>query len=113
MGVPSRAIATAAESGAAGTHKRGKHRLDAAAQPEIGVPDNTRGDPGLAAVSAGAYRRHPVHEFGFADRAHLDRTGVAVHRVGLHEYRCNNLVPATGISPQVLPHLPPSPPPPT
>ena len=72
-------MANSAESVAAGTHKRGKHRLDTAAQRQIGVTDDTGGDPSLAAVAAGAYRRHPVDEFGFADRAHLDRTGVPVH----------------------------------
>src|SRR5262249_51642479 len=44
----------------------------------------------------------------FADRAHLDRTGVAVHRVGLHEYRCNNVVAGTGISQEVVQHVAPS-----
>jgi tripartite-type tricarboxylate transporter receptor subunit TctC len=77
--------ANSAKSVAAGTQKRGKHRLDAAARRQISVPDNTGGDLGLAAVSAGAYRRHPVHEFGFADRAHLDRTRVPVHRVRLRD----------------------------
>src|SRR6266566_6674316 len=101
-------MASAAESLAAGTHKRSKHRLDAAAQPQIGVPDNTLRDLGLAAVSAGAYRRHPVHEFGFADRAHLDRTRVPVHRVRLHEYRCDNVVASTGISQKVVQHVAPS-----
>jgi len=90
---------------AAGTRKCGKHRLGATAQPQISVPDNTGGDLGLAAVSAGAYRRHPVHEFGFADRAHLDRTGVPVHRVRLHKYRRNNVVAGTGISQEVVQHV--------
>src|SRR5438477_12199058 len=71
IGIPSRAVANSAESVAAGTRKRGKHRLDAITQPQTGVADNTGGDLGLAAVSAGTYRRHTVHEFGFADRAHL------------------------------------------
>ena len=102
IGIPSRAIANSAESVAAGTQKRGKHRLDATAQPQIGVADNTGGDLGLAAVSAGAYRRHPVHEFGFADRAHLDRTRVPVHRVRLHKYRCDNVVASTGIGQEVV-----------
>src|SRR6266853_4948404 len=74
----------------------------------MSVSDNTGGDLGLAAVSAGAYRRHPVHEFGFADRAHLDRTGVPVHRVRLHKYRCDNIVASTGISQEVVQHVAPS-----
>jgi hypothetical protein len=36
IGVPGRAIANAAESVAAGARERGKHRLDAAAKPQIG-----------------------------------------------------------------------------
>src|SRR6266849_1638311 len=83
-------MANSAESVAAGTQKRGKHRLDAAAQPQIGVPDNTGGD------------------LGFADRAHLDRTRVPVHRVRLHIYRCNNVVASTGISQEVVQHVGPS-----
>jgi hypothetical protein len=62
-------MANSAESVPAGTHKRGKHRLDTAARRQIGVTDDTGGDPSLAAVTAGADRRHPIHEFGFADRA--------------------------------------------
>ena len=88
--------------------RRGKHRLDTAAQRQIGMTDDTGGDPSLAAVAAGANRRHAVDEFGFADRTHLDRTGVPVHRVRLHEYRCNDVVAGTGISQEVVQHVAPS-----
>jgi hypothetical protein len=106
--VPSRAIANSAESVAPGTQKRDKHRLDATAQPQIGVADNTGGDLGLAAVSTGTYRRHPVHEFDFADRTHLDRTRVPVHRVRLHKYGRNDIVAGVRVSQEIVQHVAPS-----
>ena len=108
IGVPGRAIAQAAEAFAAGARKRIKHRFDAAAQPQIGEADDTGRDPGLAAISAGADRRHAVDEFGFADRAHLDRTGVPVHRVRLHEYGGHDIVAGTGIGQKVVQHVAPA-----
>src|SRR5205807_8893653 len=94
-----------AESVAAGAQKRGKHRLDTTAQPQIGVADNTGGDFGLAAVSTGAYRRHTVHEFGFADRAHLDWTRVPVHRVRLHKHGPDDIVAGVRISQELVQHV--------
>src|SRR5262249_1583584 len=80
-------------------------RLDATAQPQIPIADDTGGDLGLAPVSPGAYPPHSVHEFGFADGAHLARTGVPVHRVRLHKYRCDKVVAGTGISQEVVQHV--------
>ena len=69
--VPGGDVADAAEAVAAGTDVRLQHRLDPAAERQIGVADDAGAQPGLAVDAAGAHGGDAVDELGLADGAHL------------------------------------------
>src|SRR5262249_35672715 len=79
VGVPGTDVADAAEAVAAGANVRGEHRLDSAAQRQVGVADNAGAMPGLAVDAAHAHGRDAVYELGFAHGGHFDPACGARH----------------------------------
>ena len=66
-------MADAAEAVAAGADVGLQHRLDPAAQRQIGMADDAGAMPGLAVDAAGAHGGDAVDELGLADGPHLVR----------------------------------------
>jgi hypothetical protein len=100
-------VTDAAETVAACANKRGQHRLDTTPQRQIRLPNDARRYSTLAAITARAHGRDSIGELDLADRAHLDRTSVAVHRTRLHENRRNNVMAAAEIGQQLIQQIAP------
>ena len=66
--IPRGDVADAPEPAAAGVHMCLEHRLDAMAQPQVGMADDTRTDPGGTIASARAHCGDAVDELGLPDR---------------------------------------------
>src|SRR5207253_570474 len=62
-----------------------QHGLDLVAEREIREAHDAGGHAGLAVAAAVAHRRHPRHELGLTDRAHLLRAARAIHRLAFDE----------------------------
>src|ERR1700704_6952653 len=106
--VPSRDMAGAAEAVAAGTNMGRQDRLDASAQRPIGVPDNAGADSDLAVDSARTHGRDTVDELSLAHGPHLHGAGLAVHRAGLNEHGCDDVVAAVGVGEQLIKQVTPT-----
>ena len=87
-------MADAAEAPAAGAVKRLEHRLDAAAEHQVGMADDAGAGADLAVDAARRHRGDAVDELGLADRLHLLRAVGAVHRARLHEHGRDDVVAA-------------------
>ena len=101
-------MADAAEAVAAGADVGLQHRLDPAAQRQVGMADDAGAMPGLAVDAAGAHGGDAVDELGLADRLQLLRPCGAVHRAGLHIDRRDDVVAAVGVGQQLVEQVAPA-----
>jgi hypothetical protein len=76
------------------------------ANPQIGMPDDSRAEPGRPVLAARAHRRRPVDELGFAHGLHLDRAIGAVHRAALDENGLGDFVAAADVGEQLIKQKP-------
>ena len=102
IGVPRRDMADAPEAVATGPQVGQQHRFDSAAEREVGTADDSCAGSRPAQRAAREHGRHAVDEFSFADRAHLRRTTLAVHRLRLHVNRRDDVVAAVHVGEEIV-----------
>ena len=95
-------MAHAAKAAAAGANMHFKHRLDPVAERQIGVANDSGGDPRLAIAAAGADRRQTGDEFGLADRPQFGRSSGAVHRPAFEKHRRLDVVSGIQVGQQFV-----------
>ena len=106
--VPRGDVADAAEAPAAGAHQRLEHRLDAAAEHQVGMSDDAGAGADLAVDAARRHRGDAVDELDLADRLHLLRPVGALHRARLHEHGREDVVAAVGVGEQIVEQVAPA-----
>src|SRR5262249_13728548 len=105
--VPGAAMANAAKASAAGAQMCLEHRLDPAAEAQVGVADDAGAGPRLAVGAAGAHRRDAIGEFGLAHLPQLDGPAGAQHGTGLDADGGNDVVTAGGVGDELLQQVAP------
>ena len=102
IGVPRRDMADTPEAVATGAQMGQQHRFDSAAKREVGAADDTRAGARPAQSAAREHGRHAVDELGLADRAHLRRSTLAIHRLRLHVHRRDDVVAAVHVGQEIV-----------
>jgi hypothetical protein len=90
--MPSRRIPDPSKTIAAGPAFRFQYGSNLGAKREVGKPDDGCTRAKMPVEPRGRLSRNSVHEFDFANRAHLFRTGFAVHGPALRENARHHIV---------------------
>lgn len=98
--VPRHAVADAAEAPAAGPDLGFQNLAHLGAEGQVGMADDPLGDPARAVPAGRAHRRNAVDELDLADRGHLGRAILAVHRPAFEKDRGNDVVAAADVGQQ-------------
>src|ERR1700733_10549555 len=99
--VPRDAVANAAKPSATDSEFGLQHIAHARSDSEIRVADDRLGDTARAVIAGRTHRRDAVDELDLAQRRHLARTVLAVHRLALEEDRGDDVVAAADVCQQV------------
>jgi hypothetical protein len=95
-------MADAAKATVAGSDLGLQHPRDPVTQSQIGMTDDAAAEPRRPVLAAGAHRRRPIDELGFADGLHFDRAVSAVDRAALDKNGLSDVVAAAGIGEQLV-----------
>ena len=99
--MPSGNLPNAAEAAGAGFDVGFQHGIHFLALPEIGVADDSGGDPGFHPTALGL-GGDPGDEFRLPDRLHLLRSGCAVGPEALEENGRDDVVARSGVRQQLI-----------
>jgi hypothetical protein len=98
--VPRHAVADSAEASARDPDLGLQHLAHPGAESQVGMTDDRLGDATRAVTARSAHRRDAVDEFDLADRRHLRRAVLAVHRTAFQKDSGDDVVAPADISQQ-------------
>jgi hypothetical protein len=102
IGVPRRDVTDTSETVTASAQVGQQHWFDTTAKREVGAADHAGAGARPTQDPAREHGRHAVDEFGLADRAHLRRPTLAVHRLRLHVDRRGDVVAAVHVGQELV-----------
>ena len=98
--VPRHAVADAAQPAAAGGDLGFQHLAHAGADGQVGAADDRLGDAARAVIAGRAHRGDAVDELDLAQRRHLARAVLAIHRAAFEEHGRDDVVAAADVGQQ-------------